>query len=120
MEDVMQHQRTELKACIEICLACYTTCQQTALMHCLDLGNSHVDPHHYRLMADCANACRTAAERMDGHGAHHEDTWRICADLCRQCAADCAGLGGMDDCVTACRRCAESCEAMADGALAVA
>ena len=107
-----QQQSAAMQQCIDLCLACYSSCQQTALMHCLDLGNAHVEPAHFRLMADCANACRTAAEALRSSVAQHDDYCRACADLCRECAARCAALGDMDDCVQHCRRCADACDAM--------
>lgn len=107
------HRDQAMDACIELCLACYQSCQQTALTHCLDLGNAHVEPHHFRLMADCANACRAAADMMMSGSAQHDEFCRLCAGACRECAASCAALGDMDECVAVCRRCAASCEAMA-------
>lgn len=114
---MLRHQQAEMHDCVEICLATYTTCQQTALMHCLDLGNTHVEPEHFRMMADCANACRAAARVISSGAAHYEEYCRLCADICRECAASCAGLGDMDECVRSCRRCAQSCEELARASL---
>ena len=98
--------------CIELCRACYQSCQQTALTHCLDPANAHVEPNHFRLMADCAQACRVAADRMASGNGAHDECCRTCAEVCRECAASCAALGDMDECVALCRRCAEACAAM--------
>ena len=107
------HPPAAMQECIDLCLACYSSCQQTALMHCLDLGNAHVEPTHFRLMADCANACRAAADMMHSGSAQHDEYCRLCAEICRQCAASCAALGDMDDCAQICRKCAAACETMA-------
>ena len=104
---------TEMTQCIEQCLACHTTCQQTALQHCLELGGDHVEPGHFRLMLDCAEVCRASAALMINGSPYHTEQCRLCAQICRACAASCAELDDMEDCVQSCERCAESCEAMA-------
>lgn len=103
----------EMAQCMEQCLACYTTCQQTALQHCLELGGAHVEPGHFRLMLDCAEVCRASAALLSNGSPYHTEQCRLCAQICRACAASCAELDDMDDCIQACERCAESCEAMA-------
>ena len=46
---------------MEKCLECYSICRETAMNHCLEAGGQHVEPEHFRLMASCAEICRTAA-----------------------------------------------------------
>jgi hypothetical protein len=103
----------ELDACIRACLDCYRSCQQTAAVHCLEMGGRHVEPDHMRLMLDCAEICRTSAALMLNQSRFHERLCGVCAEVCRACADSCRGIGDMDDCVQACERCAESCERMA-------
>ncbi len=79
---------SEMQQCMEDCHQCHMTCLQMAATHCLELGGKHVEPHHMRLMLDCA-------------------------EICRACAASCEEVGDMQECVDACLRCAESCERMA-------
>lgn len=103
----------EMTACIEACLDCYRHCQHTALTHCLEMGGEHVEPRHFRLMMDCAEACRAAAALMINDSPYHGQTCGLCAQICRDCAESCRALGDMDECVRACEACAEACEAMA-------
>ncbi|MBN8739164.1 MAG: hypothetical protein BGP24_09665 [Lysobacterales bacterium 69-70] len=109
------HTSPAMTECIQQCLACYTTCQQTALTHCLELGGEHVEPTHFRLMIDCAEVCRSAAALMANGSAFHAAQCVVCADICRACAESCKRVGDMDECVQACERCADACEAMASG-----
>ena len=64
-------------------------------------------------MMACAEMCRTSAHFMLIGTDHHKHTSRECAEICRQCAADCERVGDMQSCVESCTRCAESCEKMA-------
>ncbi|TRW15109.1 four-helix bundle copper-binding protein [Glacieibacterium frigidum] len=102
-----------IQACIEACNRCHGSCLAMAFNHCLDQGGDHVAPPHFRLMADCAQICATAADFMLRSSVHHAAICAACADVCDACADSCEGLDGMEDCVAACRACAESCRAMA-------
>jgi len=104
-----------LDECIRLCLDCYRSCQQTAAMHCLELGGKHVEPQHFRLMLSCAEVCRASAALMLNNSPEHHLQCGVCAELCRACAQSCREIGDMDDCVAACEACAESCERMAAG-----
>lgn len=103
----------ELNECIRVCLDCYRTCQQTAAVHCLELGGKHVEPQHFRLMLSCAEVCRTAAALMLNNSPQHHLQCAVCAEICRQCAESCREIGDMDECVAACEACEESCQRMA-------
>lgn len=111
-----QHERhaagSELQQCIEACLACYQSCRQTSMNHCLETGGRHVEPDHFRLMSACAEICRTSADFMLIGTSLHKVVCGACADVCEACATSCADIGDMAACVDACRRCAESCRAM--------
>lgn len=109
----MDNLSSEMKACIDNCLACYSECLSMAMSHCLEMGGEHTKPDHFRLMMACSERCRTSAHFMLIGSPHHKHVCRECAEICMQCAADCERLGDMDSCVAACRLCAESCEQMA-------
>ncbi len=55
---------SEMKACIDACLACYQTCIGMASTHCLEEGGEHVEPMHFRTMLTCAEICRSCAHIM--------------------------------------------------------
>ena len=103
----------EISACIDACLACQKTCLGLAMTHCLETGGEHVAPRHFRLMIDCAAICATAADFMLHKSQFHRQMCGLCAQVCRECAADCAKLDGMEECVRACSACAQSCTKMA-------
>lgn len=109
----MHSTPSEMRACTEACLSCYRTCLGMASDHCLPAGGKHVEPQHFRLMLACAEICRTSAHFLLLGLPEHRSTCRTCAEVCQACAASCATVGGMDDCVAECRRCAEMCREMA-------
>ncbi|HVL77211.1 MAG TPA: four-helix bundle copper-binding protein [Noviherbaspirillum sp.] len=110
----------ELQRCIDACLACYRTCQQTAMQHCLEVGGPHVEAQHMRLMNACAEVCRASAHVMLAGIPQHAAVCAACAQICRACAESCEDIGDMDECVRACRECAQSCEEMSGGELGLA
>ncbi|GMV68053.1 MAG: hypothetical protein AMXMBFR76_04920 [Pseudomonadota bacterium] len=103
----------EFASCLEDCLDCHRTCLDHALNHCLEAGGAHVEPAHFRTMLDCAELCHTAARLMMSGSPHAIALCQLCAQVCSDCADQCAALGDMDDCVEACKRCAASCRQMA-------
>lgn len=105
----MQLISREMQACVDACLACYSTCISTAMSHCLEKGGQHTEPDHFRLMMACAEICRTSAHFMLIGTPHHKHTCRECAEICEECAADCERVGDMEECVKACRACADRC-----------
>ena len=54
----------DLAACIEACNRAHGVALGMAMNHCLEAGGDHVAPQHFRLMADCAAMCATAADFM--------------------------------------------------------
>lgn len=106
----------EMQKCIDDCIRCYQTCLQMAMNHCLEMGGKHVEPQHFRLMINCGEICRTAADFMLSSSPLHAQTCAVCAQVCQACAQSCEQVGDMDECVQACRQCAESCRKMAGGA----
>ncbi len=108
------HLPPQINGCIEACLDCHRTCLTMASQHCLVAGGEHVAPEHFRHMMACAEICRAAAAiMMIGVDQMHK-VCAACAEICDTCAASCAKLDGMEECVRACRNCAEACRRMAD------
>jgi hypothetical protein len=112
----MQPTSPEIQHCIDDCLHCYRTCLQTSMTHCLETGGRHTEPEHFRLMTNCAELCRTAADFMLSGSDLHAVVCSACAEVCNACADSCEQIGEMNDCVQACRNCMRSCESMAQGA----
>ncbi len=113
--------RREMQQCIDECLHCYRTCKEMAMSHCLQAGGRHVEPEHFRLMMNCSEICRTAADFMLSTSPLHAQVCAACAAVCDACAENCEQIGEMDDCVQACRACALSCHQMSEslGAIGV-
>ncbi len=103
----------DMQECIDNCLACYRSCQETAMNHCLEKGGKFVEPEHFRLMLSCAEICRTSADFMLSGSPLHAQTCAVCAGVCEACAESCERLGEMDECARICRVCADSCREMA-------
>ena len=110
MEQASNHG---MESCIAQCLECYRVCSQMALNHCLERGGRHVEPHHFRLMINCAQICRTAADFMLAGSELHVRVCAVCAEVCEACAESCEELD-MPQCVEACHLCADSCRQMAN------
>lgn len=106
----MTVQSAQLQGCIVDCLECYSLCRQEAMNHYL---GRHTDPDHFRLMQDCAEVCRTAAELMLGSSAFYRQMCALCAEVCEACAQSCEEIDGLEACARACRGCAQSCRRMA-------
>ena len=108
----MHHLDAQTTTAVDQALFCYKTCHGMAMTHCLGAGGAHAEPDHLRLMAACAEICRTTAHLLlmdSGHGRHMA---RECAEVCEVCATDCARVGDMESCVAACRACAKACAAL--------
>ncbi len=103
----------DMQRCIESCQDCHNICLQTAMTVCLEAGDTHTQPEHFRLMVNCAEICQTAANFMLSASALHPQICDVCADTCDACAQSCTEIGNMDDCVQACQQCADNCRQMA-------
>lgn len=100
--------------CIEDCTECHRVCIETKI-HCLAQGGSHAERDHIRLLWDCADACRFAADLMSRGSPFHELACGLCEQTCSECAESCEAYpedAQMARCAEICRRCAASCEAM--------
>lgn len=100
--------------CIQLCQECQQVCQETFFEHCLSMGGKHVEKEHAKLMADCIEACQTAANFMQRGSRFHSSECAACAEICDACAESCGRIGGeeMARCADICRRCAQSCRDM--------
>ena len=111
-----EHVTPDMRQCIQECSGCHATCLEM-IGHCLHLGGPHADPHHVRLLQDCAQICQTSADFMLRGSDLHGHVCRGCAEVCRKCAGDCERLAGddapMKACAQTCHRCAASCQTMA-------
>lgn len=110
----MRKNVKQMKHCIDACNACGDSCEQTLFRHCLEMGGEHVEPAHVRLMADCAEICRVAANFMLRGSDMHAEVCRACAEVCETCAGSCEDIGGaeMERCADICRECADACRDM--------
>lgn len=107
----MYQSPVHLRECAQHCLNCYRICLDTVTSHCLERGGDHAEPRHVRLMLDCAELCRTAADFVIRHSEVHGQICRLCAQLCERCASECDAFADdrMRACAELCRECAASC-----------
>lgn len=105
-----------MQSCIEACSECHRVCLQTAMVHCLEVGDRHLEPDHFRLMLNCAEMCQTSANFMLSNSPLHAETCDVCSKVCAACAQSCEAIPGMDACSRVCRNCAERCSEMARAA----
>ncbi len=107
--------KPEIQQCVEDCLECHRICEET-ITYCLEKGGKHADPKHIRILRDCAEICKTAADFML-HGSELQPrTCAVCAEACELCAKSCEQFANndiMQTCVEICRKCAESCRKLA-------
>ena len=104
---------TSIQACIDECLNCHKMCLSEAMTRCLETGGAHLEPHHFRLMLNCAEICQTAANFMLTKSPFDNAVCEMCAGVCESCAQSCDEIGDMAQCAAQCRQCAASCREMA-------
>ncbi|XHH08327.1 MAG: four-helix bundle copper-binding protein [Candidatus Bathyarchaeia archaeon] len=120
MEELERMQETEylindeVRECIQDCLDCFKTCNQT-LIRCLSMNGKHVEVELLNLVMDCARICNTNADFMLRNSMYHPQTCGLTADICDECGDVCDRFDEdfMKECAGVCRRCAESCREMA-------
>lgn len=120
MEDLERIQGSEyiisdeVRECIQDCLDCFKTCNET-MIRCLSMGGKHVETEHLNLIMDCARICNTNADFMLRNSTYYPQTCGLTADICDECADTCDRFDDdfMKECASVCRRCAESCREMA-------
>ena len=110
---ITQHLTAEMERCIRECIACYEVCLETAVNHQLGLAEMELDPAHLRLLISCAEICQTTTRVMMTGSPLHKPAARICAKLCRRCAAVSERCAGTERCAQAARACAEWCQRIA-------
>ena len=103
----------ETERALDECTRCHQVCL-TGAGHVLRKGGELADAHHIRLLSDCVELCQTTANFLLRGSPIGKRTAALCAEVCRQCAAE---LDGSEDpvvqtCADVCRDCAEACAAL--------
>ena len=104
-----------MKACIDACTECRTTCLIT-LGHCLALGGEKLKANHIDALLDCVTLCWTGVDLMARNSPLCGRNCAVCAEACRRCAELCEAAPGdvvMQRCAKICRECERTCTAMA-------
>jgi hypothetical protein len=104
-----------MKACIDACTECRTTCLIT-LGHCLALGGEKLKAIHIDALLDCVMLCGTGVDLMARNSPLCGRNCAVCAEACRRCAELCEAAPGdvvMQRCAKICRACETTCTAMA-------
>lgn len=88
---------------IESCYRCATACDN-CISACLETPAQEEMHECLRLAAQCAALCRLSAQYIAINKESAAQFCKICADLCRACAAECGKHA-----LVACRHCADVC-----------
>jgi hypothetical protein len=74
-------------------------------------GGKYADPARLNLMRDCAKICELNADFLSRKSAYADDTGKLCAQICNDCAKKCEELkdSSLKDCIALCRECATAC-----------
>lgn len=105
-----QELTAELQECVTHCLECHRICLGAAMKYHLNAEANRIEPAHVRLLINCAEICHTTATAILVGAPLLKPTCRVCAKVCRRCAADAERHGGMEECAQASQRCADFCQ----------
>ncbi|WP_050463980.1 hypothetical protein [Herbaspirillum autotrophicum] len=104
-----------MRDCIAACTHCHQVCLATlAAISESDLvaeAGAAALPSPALLLA-CSNLCALSASLQVMHSPYSKRVCALCADICRECEAQCAERIVTVECAAACRACAASCSAM--------
>jgi hypothetical protein len=119
---VFTHARktTGIERCIQHCEDTHDACLEL-IDHCLEKGSAFAVPDAIRVLEDCSEICRTAADFMVRDSRLHLTVCRACATICEETARGLERLPE-DDLIRRgaelVRKCSQSCEALAGVPLA--
>ena len=101
----------EMQSCIDSCYKAVT-----ASKVCLDehMGEPDMKKCH-QLCLDAIDIATACASICAADSAYIGQVSKICAQICRDCADECAKFDSevCQECAKTCRECAEKCESMA-------
>lgn len=82
--DACSAEEMDMRQCIRMCLDCADICETTAKVSVRRTGQNVAV---LRAMVEtCIRACEPCAEECERHDHEH---CGLCAQMCRECAADC-------------------------------
>src|SRR5262249_39738315 len=98
-------------SCSKSCSKCHDTCVKT-LAEFEKKGGKYADPARINLIKDCIKICELNADFARRKSANAAASDKLCAEICRKCAASCAELKdkSLDACVKECNDCSSCCE----------
>ena len=96
---------------IDACLACIAACENCAT-HCIRMAESL----HLRcitLCRDCSDICTLCIKTALRDSQYKEEIMKLCAAICRACAAECDKFEEehCKECARICTACADACAA---------
>lgn len=92
---IAQELTAELQECVTHCLECHRICLGAAMKYHLNAEANRIEPAHVRLLIHCAEIYHTTATAILVGAPLLKPTCRVCAKVCRRCAADAERHGGM-------------------------
>ena len=107
----MKRISQEMQSCIDSCYSAVTSSQV-----CLDehMGEPDMKKCH-KLCLDTIAIATACASMCAAKSDYVGQVSRVCAQVCRDCADECAKFDSevCQECAQRCRECADKCEAMA-------
>lgn len=104
-----------IRECIAACTHCHQICLATlAAISASDMmaeAGAAALPSPALLLA-CSNLCSLSASLQVMQSPYSKRVCALCADICRECEAQCGEQAVAAECAAACRACAASCSAM--------
>jgi hypothetical protein len=101
------------KNCIDACQQCVALCNYCSSM---DLKEKDVAmmSRCIQLNMECAAICTAAIQFMSLGSEHSKELCRLCAQICKDCADECAKHDNdhCKECAEACRVCEKVCREM--------
>ena len=110
----MTRMSKQMQECVEACLACHSTCEET-MSYCLQQGGQ-MDAQIMRALMDCSDTTRMCADMMMRRSPISTEMCALCARACDLCAEACRTMpddAQLTKCAESCHKCAEMCRTMA-------
>lgn len=102
--------------CIDACYHCATTCLQCENVYMWENGSKG---HRSSIRLDCAEVCLVTAKMLSAKSKFSCKVCALCAEICENCAQECAKhseLRQCKTCVESCLKCMEECKKVCNDA----
>lgn len=103
------------QTCMELCRQAHDACVRATALHVKAWDPaSPLLVDQVRLLADCAQICRTTADYVARSSPYYFYFCFLCSAVCEACAESCELSELGNECVQLCRSCAVACRKIAE------